>query len=73
MAERSERREVDRSRVSLEEDYEVRYWTQTLRATKQEIIAAIAAVGNELHMVRRYVENYRAPPKRHDWRQSSVG
>ena len=68
--------EPDRSRISLEEDYEVRFWTTTLGASRKALTAAINAVGNSAHDVRRYLEAYndaRKTPKRRDWRQKSIG
>ena len=73
---RSARGEPDRSRIRLEEDYEVRYWTTMLGVDRRALTAAISAVGNSADAVRRYLETHGAAkktPKRHDWRANSVG
>ncbi len=56
---RSNRGEPDRSRVSLGEDYELRYWTRTLGAGPQELMDAIGAVGNSAERVREYLKQRR--------------
>jgi hypothetical protein len=50
---KSKRGPADRSRISLSEDYEVRYWTHELGATRDELAAAIAEVGNNAEAVRQ--------------------
>jgi hypothetical protein len=45
----------DRSRISLSEDHEVRYWTEHLNCTRQQLEGAIAAVGNSADKVREYL------------------
>jgi hypothetical protein len=47
------RGEPDRSRISLSEDYEVRYWTQKFGVTKEQLAAAIHRVGNSPEAVRQ--------------------
>lgn len=56
---RSNRGELDRSRISLGEDYELRYWTTTLGVGPQEIMDAIGAVGNSPEKVREYLKQKR--------------
>ncbi|HKE40005.1 MAG TPA: DUF3606 domain-containing protein [Casimicrobiaceae bacterium] len=66
---RSARGEPDHSRISLEEDYEVRYWTTSLGVSRKALTAAINAVGNSAGDVRRYLAAYgeaRSAPKRRD-------
>jgi Protein of unknown function (DUF3606) len=48
----------DRSRVSMNNLHDVRYWTQTLGCSSDELAAAVARVGNSSDAVRREV--YRA-------------
>lgn len=36
----------DRSRISLSEDYEVRYWSEKFGVTADELRAAVKKVGN---------------------------
>jgi hypothetical protein len=43
----------DRSRISLSEEHEVRYWTKTLGVTKEQLTAAVHKVGNSAEAVRR--------------------
>jgi hypothetical protein len=54
---RSKRGSVDRSRISLDEDYEVRDWTETLGVTRDELIAAVQAVGNSADKVKAYLRD----------------
>ena len=56
---RSKRREPDRARINLGEDYELRYWTKTLGVGPQEIMDAIGAVGNSSERVREYLTQQR--------------
>ena len=48
-------RATDRSRVSMNEEQEVRYWTEYLGCTKGELAAAVARVGSSPDVVRREV------------------
>ena len=45
----------DRARISLTEDYEVRYWTGKFGCTPAELQAAVNAVGNSAEAVERYL------------------
>ncbi len=56
---RSNRGQPDQSRISLGEDYELRYWTATLGVGPQEIMDAIGAVGNSPERVREYLNHRR--------------
>ena len=42
----------DRKRISLTEDYEVRYWTHELGVTKDELKALIEKHGNAVEKIR---------------------
>jgi hypothetical protein len=46
---------LDRDRISLEEDYEVRDWTRSLGCTEEELRAAVAAVGDSAEAVRAHL------------------
>lgn len=46
----------DRDRINLEEDYEVRYWTEALGVTAEELRKAVAAVGSTATAVRRHLD-----------------
>ena len=45
----------DRSRVNLGDEREVRYWTEAIGCSKEELAAAVARVGNAPLSVRREV------------------
>ena len=47
-----DRGEPDRSRISLSEDYEVRYWTERFGVTKEQLAVAVRKVGNSADAVR---------------------
>jgi hypothetical protein len=47
---------ADRSKISLSDEYEVRYWTNTLGVDKQELTAAVQAVGNSAERVKQYLK-----------------
>jgi hypothetical protein len=51
----SKRGEPDRSRISLDEEYEVRYWTERFDVSKSELKAAVAAVGRNASEVLSYL------------------
>ena len=42
----------DRSRISLSEDYEVRYWTDALGVTEDRLREIVGRVGNSADAVR---------------------
>ena len=50
---KSNRGPADRSRISLSEDYEVRYWTKELGVSKEKLTSIIAEVGNSAAAVRQ--------------------
>ena len=50
---KKDRGEPDRSRISLSEDYEVRYWTERFGVTKEQLAVAVQKVGNSADAVRR--------------------
>ena len=41
----------DRSRISLSEDYEVRYWCEKFGVTEKQLVAAVTKVGNSAKAV----------------------
>ena len=43
---KTKRGEPDRSRISLTEDYEVRYWTKKFGVSAERLKQAVKAVGN---------------------------
>lgn len=46
---------ADRSRISLSEEHEVRYWTQALGVSKEQLAAAVQAVGSNADRVRAHL------------------
>jgi hypothetical protein len=52
---KSQRGGADRSRISLEQDYEVRDWSKSLGVTEAELTAAVKAVGNSAEKVKEYL------------------
>lgn len=45
----------DRSRISLTEDYEVRYWTGELGVSREVLEEAVEAAGSSVDAVRQYL------------------
>jgi hypothetical protein len=54
---KSKRGEPDRSRINLNEDYEVKYWTEKFNVTKEQLAVAINKVGNSADDVRRILSS----------------
>jgi len=50
---RSKRGPADRRRINMNEDYEVRYWTETLGVSKEELAKTVVRVGPSADAVRR--------------------
>lgn len=50
------RGQQDRDRVAMSEDHEVRYWTEALGVTKDELQRAVDAVGNSAAKVREFLK-----------------
>lgn len=48
----------DRSRININEDYEVQYWTEKLGITKEELAQAVELVGTSAAAVEEYVNSY---------------
>jgi hypothetical protein len=45
--------EPDRNRINLNEDYEVRYWTEHFDVTREQLAVAVTKVGNSDDAVRQ--------------------
>jgi hypothetical protein len=43
----------ENKRISLEQNYEIRYWTSTFHCTKEELCKAVGKVGASVEAVRR--------------------
>ncbi len=46
---------ADRTRINVNEDYELRYWTQELGVSADELRAAVKAVGPMADAVRQHL------------------
>jgi hypothetical protein len=46
----------DRARIALGEEHEVRYWTEALGVTKEELQRAVDQVGNGADAVREFLK-----------------
>jgi hypothetical protein len=51
------RGEPDRSRINLNQEHEVRYWTQALDVTEDELREAVRAAGSSAADVREYLRS----------------
>lgn len=51
----SNRGPVDRSRINVNESWEVTYWTRELGCTEAQLKAAVRAVGVSVAAVRKYL------------------
>lgn len=49
----------DRSRISLDEEWEISYWTKELGCSEADLAAAIDAVGNSSEAIRTYLKDPR--------------
>ena len=49
------RGEPDRSRINLNQDHEMQYWTKTLDVTEEELREAVRAAGSSADKVREYL------------------
>ena len=47
----------DRDFVSMEQDHEVRYWTERLGVSREELERAVAAVGNSVSAIERRLKS----------------
>ena len=45
----------DAARINVEEDYEMQYWTETLRVTPEELRKAVQEVGPMVENVKKYL------------------
>ena len=52
---KSKRGARDRNRISMGEEYEVRYWTDQLGVTREELEEAVKSVGNSAQKVREHL------------------
>ncbi len=50
---------IDRSRINLQQDHEVRYWTKELGVTEEELRKAVQQVGASADKVREQLRGKR--------------
>lgn len=51
---KTKRGKADRSRISLRQYYEVRYWSRALNVARAKLTEAVAAVGHLVKDVKKY-------------------
>lgn len=51
----SNRGAQDRSRINVNEEHELRYWTEALNVSEQQLRVAVAAVGTGAEAVRQFL------------------
>lgn len=49
----SKRTQADRSKIAMNQDHEVRFWTKHLNISKDELLRAVDKVGNSAAAVRK--------------------
>jgi len=54
---RKEKAPKDWSKVSLNEPWEVTYWTEALHCTEQELRAAVEVIGHSVDELRMYLHD----------------
>jgi len=52
----AQRGSADRSRINMNQDHEVRYWTQALGVSEDELRRAVGAVGVSADKVREHLK-----------------
>ena len=50
------RSKQDRSRISMEQDHEVRYWTEAFGVSRGELEEAVKSVGDNADRVREHLK-----------------
>lgn len=51
------RTQADRTRINTSQEHEVRYWTEALGCTEEQLKAAVSAVGNSAEKVREHIKS----------------
>lgn len=47
----------DRSRINMNEDYEVRYWTEKFGCSREQLQEAVDQVGSQVDRVEEFLSN----------------
>ena len=50
----------DRTRININEEYEVRDWADRFGVSQEDLKAAVARVGDRVHAVERYLNSNRS-------------
>ena len=48
----------DRKRINVNEDYELRYWAETLGVAPARVVEAVSAVGDSAEAVREHLKRH---------------
>lgn len=62
----------DRKRISLIEDWEVKYWCTTLACSSLELTKAVKAVGNSVEAVKEHMDILRKRAKAREKVRSKI-
>jgi hypothetical protein len=54
---KTKRGPADRSKISLKEDYEVRYWTKALGVSKAELQKLVEKYGHSVATIRKHLKD----------------
>ncbi len=52
------RHQPDRTRINVDQDYELRYWTKEFGVTEDELKQAVRAAGTQVDTIRRYLDKH---------------
>lgn len=52
---KNKKRPLDAFKINIHEDYELRYWSKTLKVSADELIEAVNKVGPQASKVRQYL------------------
>lgn len=55
MDDKSKTGSPDSKFINVNEDYEVTYWTEQLGVSKEELVAAVNAIGTSVSAVKKYL------------------
>jgi hypothetical protein len=53
----------DRARININQEHELRYWTEALRVTEPQLLRAVGAVGVSVDKVRDWLRAQGASPQ----------
>ena len=70
---KNKRGRQDRNRISLSEEYEVRYWTEQLGVSRKELEEAVKSVGNSAKKVRGHFSSRKQSSRKQSSGKQSSG